>query len=86
MTLVLSEWDQGFTEITLLIPSQSKEKRAVLRFAFAPGLLYMSQIVFLCYPVNCVSTLFCGKDMSTNADSLSRITNKTNPMLIKRTE
>lgn len=26
MTLVLSEWDQGFTEITLLIPSQSKER------------------------------------------------------------
>ena len=25
MTLVLSEWNKGFTEVTLLIPSQSEK-------------------------------------------------------------
>ena len=51
MTLVLSEWNKGFTEVTFLIPSQSEKngEKAVKkkRFAFASMLLDTSQIVFL---------------------------------------
>ena len=51
MTLVLSEWNKGFTEVTFLIPSPSEKngEKAVKkkRFAFASMLLDTSQIVFL---------------------------------------
>lgn len=45
MTLIFSEWNQGFADITFLIPGQitREEEKEDLRFALASGLLHVCQ-------------------------------------------
>lgn len=80
MTLVLFERDQGFTEITLLIPSQWEERqKKQLYCSWAPG--YVSNCVFTSQSYSTEETR-----QPMQIHSLSGTVNKTNPMPIKKTE